>query len=337
MTRRFDMNSFRLVALAIIVILVFSAACVSEPGASGSAMVPKPNYVHGYINSKGEVVVPMTLDRADDFSEGLAFVMENNKGRYLNFNGGTAFQAPYADAGKFQQGLAGVLDQQKGWGFIDRQGTVVIGCRFTAVTGFDHNIAGASSGGKWGFIDNFGLFMIQPSFDMAREFRDGLAPVAKRTGWDNSQPVYSWGYVDAKGNMAIPFQFDDAHSFSGGLALVGKRVHAYKYNHGYINSNGTLAIPYQFMFARDFTGSSQATVSAAVGNGEKWGVVDSSGKLIIAFSFAQEVDLSRSLNLFYKDGLFGYMDRDGKTVIPAQYDDAHQFSEGMAVVGKKVQ
>ena len=64
--------------------------------------------------------------------------------------------------------------------------------------------------GRWGFVNKSGETVINPQFDRADVFAEGLAPV--RMG--------RWGYVDASGKVAINPQFDKADVFSEGLAVV---------------------------------------------------------------------------------------------------------------------
>ena len=64
--------------------------------------------------------------------------------------------------------------------------------------------------GRWGFVNKSGETVINPQFDHAGGFAEGLAPV--RMG--------RWGYVDASGKMQINPQFDKADVFSEGLAAV---------------------------------------------------------------------------------------------------------------------
>src|ERR1039458_2518472 len=64
--------------------------------------------------------------------------------------------------------------------------------------------------GRWGFANKSGETVINPQFDRAEVFAEGLAPV--RMG--------RWGYVDASGKVVINPQFDKADVFSEGLAAV---------------------------------------------------------------------------------------------------------------------
>ena len=62
-------------------------------------------------------------------------------------------------------------------------------------------------GGRWGFVNKSGEIVINPQFDRAEGFAEGLAPVK----------MGRWGYVDPAGKVAINPQFDRADSFSEGL------------------------------------------------------------------------------------------------------------------------
>ena len=64
--------------------------------------------------------------------------------------------------------------------------------------------------GRWGFVNKSGETVINPQFDRAEGFAEGLAPV--RMG--------RWGYVDSSGKIAVVPQFDKADVFSEGLAAV---------------------------------------------------------------------------------------------------------------------
>ena len=64
---------------------------------------------------------------------------------------------------------------------------------------------------KSGFIDKTGRMVIDPKFDDARSFSNGLAAVKI----DNK-----WGYIDKTGVVVIKAEFDNPGSFSNGLARV---------------------------------------------------------------------------------------------------------------------
>ncbi len=69
----------------------------------------------------------------------------------------------------------------------------------------DNTMAAVKKDGKWGFIDNTGEMKIEPKYEDAKSFRNGLAAV-KKDGL--------WGYIDSDGIIAIQPIFQDAKCFN---------------------------------------------------------------------------------------------------------------------------
>ncbi|MBN1523100.1 MAG: WG repeat-containing protein [Spirochaetales bacterium] len=311
--------------LCLVLILLSAASCISTP-----AGMPAPVYSYGYIDETGKIIVPLEYKRVSGFSENRAFLFTDNSCICIDTSGRTVFTRNYINARPYSQSLAAVQDKSGSWGYIDLDGTEVIGLRFDDAGNFSLDRAPVKSGGKWGVIDKFGTFMVMPMYDKIREHREYLMPAAKQTGWDNDIPLFKWGYITGDGKVRIEFQFDDAWPFYNNRARVVKREARYISKTGYIDANGSLVIPFTFVYARDFIGD-----SAAVSNGKDWGIIDKKGSSVRPLSSTFEIDPARSLNLVYSGGMFGYADKDGNTVIEPQFDFAEQFSNGRAVAGKK--
>ena len=68
-------------------------------------------------------------------------------------------------------------------------------------------------------------------------------------------------------------------------------------------------------------------------SGDKWGYVDKNGQYIINSQFEEAYNFSEGLALFRStDGKYGFIDEEGKYVINPIYKDANSFSEGMSCV-----
>jgi hypothetical protein len=65
----------------------------------------------------------------------------------------------------------------------------------------------------YGYIDRKGHLAIEPTFDLAFHFSEGLATVKKN---------FKWGFIDSFGELVIDYQFDDVEEFSGGACAVAK-------------------------------------------------------------------------------------------------------------------
>ncbi len=201
--------------------------------------------------------------------------------------------------GSFKDGLAPVRvgDKKLGkYGFINKQGRIVIQTTFIDAKNFEEGLAavkiGDASTGKWGFIDKNGVFVISPQFDKAESFREGLSAV--RIG---SQSTGKTGFIDKQGNYVISPIFDDILiGFYEGLAAF--RVGAWdKGKWGFIDRQGTIVIKAQFDFVMYFE---DGLAPVQIGSLE--------------------------------DGKWGFIDRNGNFVIRAQYEWAWHFDDGLAAV-----
>jgi len=63
------------------------------------------------------------------------------------------------------------------WGFVDKQGNVVVRPQFEDVGVFGEGLASVEIDGKWGYIDKQGTLVINPQFEQAHSFSNGLAEV----------------------------------------------------------------------------------------------------------------------------------------------------------------
>jgi len=64
---------------------------------------------------------------------------------------------------------------------------------------------------KWGFLDEDFSEKIALTYDEAKDFSEGYAPV--RVG-------EKWGLIDAQGNLVLDPVFDEINTFRNGCALV---------------------------------------------------------------------------------------------------------------------
>src|SRR5687768_17545234 len=86
----------------------------------------------------------------------------------------------YESGANFSQGLAAVKVQLKGWGFIDKTGTLAIPPKFESALSFSEGLAAVLLDDKWGFIDKNGILVIENQFDQVAQFSEGVA-LARRS------------------------------------------------------------------------------------------------------------------------------------------------------------
>jgi hypothetical protein len=113
-------------------------------------------------------------------------------------------------------------------------------------------------GHKWGYADQTGKLVIQPQFDEAEPFSEGLARVKAGGSYVRGSDVLGapfvdggrWGFINEEGVMVIKPRFYSAENFVNGrayvsigeLRVIGRRGSAVKMRfygkHGYIDKSG---------------------------------------------------------------------------------------------------
>lgn len=152
---------------------------------------------------------------------------------------------------------------------------------------------------KWGYIDNTGKVVIEPKFDEAREFVDGLA-IVKMGG--------RYGYVDTTGQIAIDVPFDSVstiHQFSEGLALI----HVGGIGYRYIDKKGQVVLAPKADQAWDFSEG-----LARINQFGKWGYMDKTGQIVIEPIYDEAKDFSGGLARVELGRRWGYIDKTGKFI-----------------------
>ena len=120
-------------------------------------------------------------------------------------------------------------------------------------------------GGKYGYIDRKGQIAINPQFDVAMDFTEGLASVRPTRG-----PESKVGFIDRTGQLVIAPQFDMAWQFSEGFVQVtiGDKD-------GYVDKTGKMVILPQFVQTGPFH---DGVAAARIGGSrnstadQRWGV-----------------------------------------------------------------
>jgi hypothetical protein len=299
-----------------------------------------------FINRRGEQVFPVkyAYGHPHDFHEGLVWVQPDRFVHCRDSLGRSAFPDSFYDAGDFHEGLCAVntRDSRNGeslgcWGFIDRSGNMVIAARFTEAAGysqgFSEGLAAVAVGGgcvkerewqttgrHWGFVDRTGKMVIEARYDFVRDFHDGRASVSSGTDcalinragervvagwaeWDFSEGLCAvldssgrLGYIDTLGRTVIAGQYSWALAFSEGRAFVQLRERG---KCGFIDQFGESVTPFLYEKAKTLFHDRRARVEIRQTGGST---------------------------------LSGFIDRQGKLVIPAAYWYAGDFSEGLAPV-----
>lgn len=210
--------------------------------------------------------------------------------------------------------------------FIDKTGKLVIPdkARQTKKLAVSDSLAAVQdASGKWGFIDTAGVTKIQPQFNFAGPFSEGLAAV---------DLCDKCSYIDKTGRRAFPGAFRSCYRFSQGVA----KVEISSGHWAFINKSGeTLAslsgdAGAVALLSEDLLPSEKAGVSGI-------GFVDRKGEFVIPPRFSAVHPFSEGLAAVAEKDLWGFIDKAGNFVVKPQFCDpanenAGQFQDGLAEV-----
>lgn len=281
----------------------------------------------GYLDKRGRVAIAPVYLFTWSFNENLAPVMRTDSMfGYIDTTGHVRLPFDYEYAWVFSEGAAHVRYMGK-MVFIDSAGRVLFHTENDVPTKFSEGLAACKKHGKWGFVDRQGKIVIPTRYEEVYPFRDSLAKVRKGK---------LWGFIDHEGNTVIDFRYIQTGQFSGGYTWVMKYPEKGFRASILVDKNGRQAIDTLFTVAGEIRYSLVPLSFMYRDDGE-----------IRVSGFYWDLDRVERLSVNeynvvfpFTEGLapvrirekMGYIDTTGNLVIEALYDDANNFSEGVASV-----
>lgn len=199
------------------------------------------------------------------------------------------------DYGFDSNGIIIVQDKTKEdglYGLYDANGNQITECEFRRIEHCDGDnyLVCDQDTGFWGYISKNGKQITGCNFIDAYAFSDGLAAVFDGNGW---------GVIDESGQQVIDFVWDSFASLKA--ANLDTNV-------------GSAAFAFGVAVAK---------------KGEYWALIDAKGN--IKYAVKSETcpfgSLSGGLVSYCENGLWGFMNSDGKTVITPQFNSTGTFGK----------
>ena len=273
-----------------------------KTGYTGPDGKPEIGPKYGYIDTTGKIVIAPKYRYGFDFSEGLAWVDDiDGPSGFIDHDGKMRLQAPGGFyCREFRDGLA--LAQP----YLPSGAAMIA----PVPPGFERR---AEEPRRVGFIDKTGNWAIEPKFESAWDFSEGLAAVLVEK---------EWGFIDKTGALVIPARFDGPGVFSGGIAAVTSEGKT-----SFIGRDGRRAIAAQYDEAQGFHEG-----LAAVRVEGKWGFINTNGDTVIAPRFGNVASFFGGRAGFKQDGKWGYIDKTGAIVVAPLYPEVHFFTGELAMV-----
>lgn len=222
--------------------------------------------------------------------------------------------------------LAGIvlLPMQKAekWGYIDTTGKVIIEPQFDFADAFSDGIAAVELNGKTGYINKSGQKVIEAQYEEGTSF-DGNYAIAKQGE--------KYGIIGRLGNVVLPFDYDDISAINE-LVVNGKPIYVATYTkgpaQGFIDITNTVQFAEQYDAVGDFYQN-----LATIKKGDRYGYLAPDGRVAIepTYEWADNF-MDNGLARVKKNGLLGLINRNGQEVAPCKYSTLAEFKYGLALV-----
>ncbi len=320
---------------------------------NGFAIVANEAEHKGLIDLKGNVIIPCIWDAIEysggKFVRGYNYKYNKEYSVYdLRYDGkqvplffvNDCFIGREKEILTFSEGFAAAKNSKGKYGFLaENDSTYNVKYIYDDVSRFQGGYASVTINGNSFLIDkNFRIRSHNINkYEIHSSFHDGLAKIKDKT-------TGKWGFIDINGEIVIPCRFDAADNFSEGICVVEKfdnpsRSPYYQtWKSALINKKGDLITDYIFDLNLGEFEDGYIEMSREINGHSKMSLIDSKGNPLPGFNW--DYDQIR----YFRDGLarfmdnnkFGFLNREGKIVVPPIYDRAYYFYDGFACVGKHI-
>jgi len=213
-----------------------------------------------------------------------------------------------------------IVEKNRKYGVVSEKGTIILPLKYSFINS-NKNGYTVKLNGKVGLFNLEGKEIIPISYHWiyTDKIDDNIPIVAELDGKE--------GYINTKNEWVIPPTYRDAFAFRQGLAKI-REVRDYIY---YINLKGEPVIQ---DFDANVIEPSDNTYIVGVRKECKYMVYDLNGNLLDTYNLLRNNWSDDAIFAVKKGGKWGYIDGYGKVIIPLEYEEVRNFSEGLAAVRK---
>ncbi|MBB78002.1 MAG: hypothetical protein CL844_03245 [Crocinitomicaceae bacterium] len=219
----------------------------------------------GFIDTKGEIIIPAKFENVGYFYNNLAWARKiNGKIGFININGDWVIEPVFDKVTNFEGNdkIASVKKEDR-WIFLRASGETFEIKNTIAIGKFNNERCWVKTiNNKVGFIDKKGNWIVEPKYEAAKNFEYGLSRV-KKNGL--------WGLINTSGEIIA----DCIYKKIGKITEYPIEILRFDL-WGFINHDGSILVEPKYSDTRTFKEN-----YAAVRTNNKWGLIDIKGKEVI--------------------------------------------------------
>lgn len=180
----------------------------------------------GVLDKRGKVISKKVYSYVENYEDGVAVVGETQKdGRvlngYIDRMGKEVIPPTYDIAYSFDDGKALVKEREGIYHIIDKSGKVLSTLEVANAYGLSDNrvVFSQTLGGLSGYMDEKGQIIIEPIYQSAQAFEDGVAVVSTAPYFFGEQ-----GLIDKNGKYIYPNKYNEIQYLGEDRVALGKAI-----------------------------------------------------------------------------------------------------------------
>ena len=246
----------------------------------------------GFIDKKGNAVLPIIYDEVEPFKEEKEYITANYSFVKIKLDG--------------KYGL---------WGLIANtlnKYDFTVPIKYDEMDYIDEGIIKVKLDNRWGIIDKTDRIVVPIQYEEIGEVGD-FFPITAKLKLNNK-----WGLmedIDMGNIIVIPFEYDDVDFFDDQFENELAQV-SINNKWGFIDRDRKKVIPIIYDYAHYFFGGN--TIRVLLEN--KWGVIDDTGKILVPIIYDELWYNTDDLMDVKLNNRWGRIDKTNRSVIPIAYD-----------------
>lgn len=277
---------------------------------------------YGLLDDNNRKILPIEYDFLSMSGTEYVAVLQNGKYGIYDYAGKQIVKVRWHDLAYLGSSFFAVKNESGLYGIINIKEKLIQPFQYKSLEFSQDGIFTYRGKGRYEAINLDNKEIITHSFSPFY-FSEGIAAVSVL-----SERKIKYGYRDINGVSITPFKYDDAKPFTNGFGRI-----TLNNKHGYVDTNGNEVIPPLFDFISEpFDGM------VFVRQKEKYHLRTMTNKRVseaeydyISFEYQLEPE-HKNYILARKGNLHGFINFEGKEVIPFIYENARNFSGDFASV-----
>ena len=197
------------------------------------------------------------------------------------------------------------VSQDGKWGLVDKKGTFVVQPKYEELFSYKRKYFIFQENNLWGFMNEKGEIISPAIYDLIEDEILPESPSLSVFESRENEGLDEWGFGGTDYKALIKKQLDDWGYIS--VRKSGKK--------GFLNAKGEENSPFIFDEITEWAMAKRYRVRM----GEKYGLVDTAFQFVVNPEYQYLMATVEGYILYKENNLWGFIDRDGKILMPATY------------------